>query len=106
MIVLPGPADAILLAMLDNLIVSTALRGSSATRRGRRTCPGWSHGLISPRRSHAVLRQARGLYGRKTFFVAAIPDLPLAGSALSGLSQSMDELIAFRRHSGPGRGRP
>ena len=43
------------------------------------------------------------LYGRKIFFHAAI-GLFLAGSVLSGLSQSMGELIAFRALQGLGGG--
>src|SRR6202012_3010017 len=43
------------------------------------------------------------MYGRKKFFIAAII-IFLAGSALSGLSQSMAELIAFRALQGLGAG--
>jgi MFS family permease len=43
------------------------------------------------------------MYGRKRFFQAAIV-IFLVGSALSGLSQSMGELIAFRALQGIGGG--
>src|SRR5215472_4229120 len=43
------------------------------------------------------------MYGRKKFFISAIV-IFLIGSALSGLSQSMAELIAFRALQGLGAG--
>ena len=43
------------------------------------------------------------MYGRKRFFLAAIV-IFLVGSALSGLSTSMGELIAFRAIQGLGGG--
>jgi len=43
------------------------------------------------------------LYGRKLLFMIAIP-LFLAGSALCGAAQSMDQLIAFRALQGVGAG--
>ena len=42
-------------------------------------------------------------YGRKYLFIAAIV-IFLIGSALSGLSRSMSELIAFRALQGVGGG--
>ena len=44
------------------------------------------------------------LYGRKPIFMAGI-GLFLVGSALSGLSQEMWQLVLFRGHPGPRRGR-
>ena len=41
MIVLPGLILTMVLAMLDQLVVSTALPGSSATWAACCTCPGW-----------------------------------------------------------------
>ena len=41
LIVLPGLLLAIMLAMLDQLVVSTALPRMSVTSAGLPTCPGW-----------------------------------------------------------------
>ena len=43
------------------------------------------------------------MYGRKSFYVAAAVVF-LIGSALAGLSQTMDQLIAFRAIQGIGGG--
>jgi len=56
-----------------------------------------------PRRSRPPCGEARDLYGRKSFFQAAIV-IFLVGSALAGLSTSMIELIAFRAIQGLGGG--
>ena len=104
MIVLPGLLMAILLAMLDNLIVSTALPrivgdlGGVAHLSWVVTAYILASTIITP-----FYGKLGDMYGRKKFFVAAII-IFLAGSALSGLSQSMAELIAFRAIQGLGAG--
>ena len=104
MIVLPGLLLAILLAMLDNLIVSTALPrivgdlGGVAHLSWVVTAYILASLVVTP-----FYGKLGDMYGRKKFFVVAIV-IFLAGSALSGLSQSMAELIMFRAVQGLGAG--
>ena len=104
MIVLPGLLLAILLAMLDNLIVSTALPrivgdlGGVAHLSWVVTAYILASLIVTP-----FYGKLGDMYGRKRFFVAAIV-IFLAGSALSGLSTSMAELITFRAIQGLGAG--
>ena len=101
---LPGLLLAILLAMLDNLIVSTALPrivgdlGGVAHLSWVVTAYILASLVITP-----FYGKLGDMYGRKKFFVVAIM-IFLAGSALSGLSQSMAELIMFRAVQGLGAG--
>jgi EmrB/QacA subfamily drug resistance transporter len=92
------------LAALDQTIVSTALP----------TIVGDLHGashltwvvtayLLASTVSTPLWGKLGDQYGRKTFFQTAIV-IFLAGSALSGLSHSMVELIAFRAIQGLGGG--
>jgi len=104
MIVLPGLLLAILLAMLDNLIVSTALPrivgdlGGVAHLSWVVTAYILASLVVTP-----FYGKLGDMYGRKRFFVVAIV-IFLVGSALSGLSTSMAELIAFRALQGLGAG--
>ena len=104
LIVLPGLLLAILLAMLDNLIVSTALPrivgdlGGVAHLSWVVTAYILASLVVTP-----FYGKLGDMYGRKKFFVVAIV-IFLAGSALSGLSQSMAELIMFRAIQGLGAG--
>ena len=104
MIILPGLLLAILLAMLDNLIVSTALPrivgdlGGVAHLSWVVTAYILASLVVTP-----FYGKLGDMYGRKKFFVVAIV-IFLAGSALSGLSQSMAELIMFRAVQGLGAG--
>ncbi|WP_310962555.1 MFS transporter [Nocardioides terrisoli] len=93
-----------LLAALDQTIVATALP----------TIAGDLHGLselswvvtayiLASTASTPLWGKLGDLYGRKTFFQAAIV-IFLIGSVLSGISQSMVELIAFRAIQGIGGG--
>jgi EmrB/QacA subfamily drug resistance transporter len=104
MIVLPGLLMAILLAMLDNLIVSTALPRIVGDLGGVAHLS-WvvTAYILASTITTPFYGKLGDMYGRKTFFVAAII-IFLAGSALSGLSQSMAELIAFRAIQGLGAG--
>ncbi len=103
-IVLPGLLLAILLAMLDQLIVGTALPRIVGDLGGVAHLS-WvvtAYVLVS-----AVTTPLYGklgdLYGRKKLFMAAIV-IFLTGSALSGLAQSMTQLIGFRALQGLGAG--
>lgn len=92
------------LAALDQTIVSTALPTIVADLHGA------SHlawivvaYLLTATVSTPLWGKLGDQYGRKFFFQAAIV-IFLCGSALSGLSQSMTELIAFRAVQGLGGG--
>jgi EmrB/QacA subfamily drug resistance transporter len=92
------------LAALDQTIVSTALPTIVADLHGA------SHlawivvaYLLTATVSTPLWGKLGDQYGRKFFFQAAIV-IFLFGSALSGLSQSMTELIAFRAVQGLGGG--
>jgi len=104
MIVLPGLLMAILLAMLDNLIVSTALPRIVGDLGGVAHLS-WvvTAYILASTITTPFYGKLGDMYGRKTFFIAAII-IFLAGSALSGLSQSMAELITFRAIQGLGAG--
>ena len=104
MIVLPGLLLAILLAMLDNLIVSTALPRIVGDLGGVAHLS-WvvTAYILASTITTPFYGKLGDMYGRKKFFVAAIV-IFLIGSALSGLSQSMAELIAFRALQGLGAG--
>ncbi len=93
-----------LLAALDQTIVSTALPTITADLHGA------SHlswvvvaYLLAATASTPLWGKLGDQYGRKGFFQAAIV-LFLIGSALSGLSQNMIELILFRALQGLGGG--
>ena len=104
MIVLPGLLLAILLAMLDNLIVSTALPRIVGDLGGVAHLS-WvvTAYILASLVTTPFYGKLGDMYGRKKLFIFAII-IFLAGSALSGLSQSMDELIAFRAIQGLGAG--
>jgi EmrB/QacA subfamily drug resistance transporter len=104
MIVLPGLLMAILLAMLDQLIVGTALPRIVGSLGGVShlswvvTAYTLASTITTP-----FYGKLGDMYGRKKFFIASIM-IFLAGSALSGLSTSMAELITFRAIQGLGAG--
>ena len=102
MIILPGLLLAILLAMLDNLIVSTALPRIVGDLGGVAHLS-WvvTAYILASTVTTPFYGKLGDMYGRKRFFVTAIV-IFLIGSALSGLSQSMTELIAFRALQGLG----
>jgi EmrB/QacA subfamily drug resistance transporter len=104
MIVLPGLLLAILLAMLDNLIVSTALPRIVGDLGGVAHLS-WvvTAYILAATVTTPFYGKLGDMYGRKKLFVTAII-IFLIGSALSGLSQSMTELIAFRALQGLGAG--
>ncbi len=104
MIVLPGLLLTILLAMLDQLIVSTALPRIVGDLGGV-THLSWvvTAYILASTITTPFYGKLGDMYGRKKFFVTAIV-IFLAGSALSGLSQTMTQLIAFRAVQGLGAG--
>jgi EmrB/QacA subfamily drug resistance transporter len=104
MIVLPGLLLAILLAMLDNLIVSTALPRIVGDLGGVDHLS-WvvTAYILASLVTTPFYGKLGDMYGRKKLFVFAIV-IFLAGSALAGQSHSMAELIAFRAVQGLGAG--
>jgi EmrB/QacA subfamily drug resistance transporter len=104
MIVLPGLLLAILLAMLDNLIVGTALPRIVGTLGGVAHLS-WvvTAYILASTVTTPFYGKLGDMYGRKKFFIAAIV-IFLIGSALSGLSHSMAQLITFRALQGLGAG--
>src|SRR6185437_2032679 len=93
-----------LLAALDQTIVSTALPTIVGDLQGGSHIA-WviTAYLLATTVSTPLWGKLGDQYGRKFFFQAAIV-IFLAGSVLAGLSQSMFELIAFRAVQGLGAG--
>jgi EmrB/QacA subfamily drug resistance transporter len=104
MIVLPGLLMAMLLAMLDQLIVGTALPRIVGDLGGVSHLS-WvvTAYVLASTITTPFYGKLGDMYGRKKFFIFAIV-IFLAGSALSGLSSSMGELITFRAIQGLGAG--
>ncbi len=113
MVVLPGLMLAIMLAMLDNMIVSTALP-TIVKELGGLSHLSWvvTAYILGTTVSTPIWGKLGDLYGRKTVFLTSIV-LFLIGSALCGMSGSeilggpqngMMELIAFRAFQGLGAG--
>jgi EmrB/QacA subfamily drug resistance transporter len=102
--VLPGLLLAIMLAMLDQLIVSTALPRIVGTLGGV-THLSWvvTAYVLASTVTTPLYGKLGDMYGRKRLLVIAIL-IFLAGSALSGMAHSIDELIAFRAVQGLGAG--
>jgi EmrB/QacA subfamily drug resistance transporter len=95
---------AMLLAALDQTIVATALP-TIVSDLGGLSHLSWvvTAYILASTATTQVWGKLGDQYGRKYLFIAAIV-IFLAGSALSGLSSSMTELIAFRALQGIGGG--
>ena len=104
MIVLPGLLMAMLLAMLDQLVVGTALPRIVGDLGGVSHLS-WvvTAYMLASTITTPFYGKLGDMYGRKKFFIAAII-IFLVGSALSGLSTSMAQLITFRGIQGLGAG--
>jgi EmrB/QacA subfamily drug resistance transporter len=104
LIVLPGLMLALILAMLDQTVVSTALPRIVGDLGGV-THLSWvvTSYILASTITTPLYGKLGDQYGRKRLLIAAIV-IFLVGSALSGLSHSMDELIAFRALQGIGAG--
>ncbi|HKS52656.1 MAG TPA: MDR family MFS transporter [Pseudonocardiaceae bacterium] len=99
-----GLMIAMLLAMLDNLIVGTAMPTIVGELGGLAHLSWVVTGYaLATAVSTPVWAKLGDLYGRKRLFMASIV-LFLIGSSLAGLSQGMSELIAFRGIQGLGAG--
>ncbi len=104
LVVLPGLLLALILAMLDQTIVSTALPRIVGDLGGV-THLSWvvTAYVLASTVTTPLYGKLGDLYGRKRWLIAAILVF-LAGSALSGMAHSMDQLIAFRAVQGLGAG--
>jgi len=104
LIILPGLLLAIMLAMLDQLVVSTALPRIVGDLGGV-THLSWvvTSYVLASTVTTPLYGKLGDQFGRKRWLMIAIV-IFLAGSALSGLAHSMDQLIAFRALQGLGAG--
>jgi len=104
MAVLPALMLAILLAMLDNMIVSTAMPRIVGDLHGL-THLSWvvTAYVLGTTVSTPLWGKIGDLYGRKSIFLTSVV-IFLIGSALSGAAQNMTELIGFRALQGLGAG--
>jgi EmrB/QacA subfamily drug resistance transporter len=103
-LVFSGLLLAMLLGSLDQTIVATALPTIAGDLGGLNHLA-WvvTAYLLAATASTPIWGKIGDLYGRKPIFMTTIA-IFLAGSALSGLSQNMGELIAFRAFQGTGAG--
>ena len=104
LIVLPGLLLTLMIAMLDQLVVSTALPRIVGDLGGLNHLA-WvvTAYILASTITTLFYGKLGDMYGRKRFLIIAIV-LFLIGSALSGLAHSMDQLIAFRALQGLGAG--
>jgi EmrB/QacA subfamily drug resistance transporter len=104
MVIMSGLMLGMLLAALDQTIVSTALTRISEDFH-RPDLYSWvvTSYLLTSTATTPLYGKISDLFGRKRIFQFAIVVF-LLGSALSGLSQSMYQLIAFRAVQGLGAG--
>lgn len=104
MVIIGALMMTMLLAALDQTIVSTAMPKIAVDLNGLKE---YSWVATSYLLSSAVVTPIYGklgdLYGRKKIFLASIV-IFLVGSALCGLSQTMNQLIVFRALQGLGGG--
>src|SRR3954465_3387708 len=103
-VIFAGLMLVMLLAALDQTIVATALP-TIVRELGGLEPPSWitSAYLLAVTAVTPVYGKLGDLYGRKRVLQSAVV-IFLAGSALCGAAQSMDELIAFRAVQGLGGG--
>ncbi|GAA3226089.1 MDR family MFS transporter [Dactylosporangium siamense] len=103
-VVLPGLLMAMLLAMLDNVIVGTAMPRIVGDLGGVDHLS-WvvTAYVLGTTISTPIWGKLGDLYGRKTVFMTSIV-LFLLGSVLCGFAQDMPQLIGFRAFQGLGAG--
>lgn len=104
LVVLPGLMLAMLLAMLDNTIVGTAMP-VIVGEFGGYAHMSWvvTAYILAATISTPLYGKLGDLYGRKRLFMFSIA-LFLVGSAASGAAQNMGQLIGFRGLQGLGAG--
>jgi EmrB/QacA subfamily drug resistance transporter len=103
-LVMVAAMSGLLLAALDQTIVATALPRIVSDLHGLKELS-WviTAYLLTSTISVPISGKLSDIYGRKRLFLIAIFVFVL-GSALSGISQNMAELIAFRAFQGLGAG--
>ncbi|MFE2432127.1 MDR family MFS transporter [Streptomyces sp. NPDC059373] len=103
-VVLFGLMIAMLLAMLDNMIVGTAMP-TIVGELGGLNHLSWvvTAYTLATAASTPIWGKLGDMYGRKGIFMSSIV-IFLIGSALSGMAQDMGQLIAFRAIQGLGAG--
>ena len=103
-VVLMALLIAILLAMLDNMIIGTAMPTIVGELGGVQHLS-WvvTAYTLATAAATPVWGKLGDMYGRKGAFLSSIV-IFLVGSALSGMSQDMGQLIAFRAVQGLGAG--
>jgi EmrB/QacA subfamily drug resistance transporter len=92
-----------LLAALDQTIVGTAMPHIVTELGGVNVTWVITSYLLASTCTVPIIGKLSDLYGRKTFFIGGMV-IFLIGSALSGLSQNMGELVLFRGVQGLGAG--
>jgi EmrB/QacA subfamily drug resistance transporter len=104
LIVLPGLLLTLIIAMLDQLVVSTALPRIVGDLGGLNHLA-WvvTAYVLASTITTPLYGKLGDMYGRKRLLMIAIV-IFLIGSALSGLSHTMDQLIMFRALQGLGAG--
>ncbi len=102
--ILGGLLAGMLLAALDQTIVSTSIR-TIADDLGQLSGQAWATTayLITSTITTPLYGKLSDIYGRRPLFIAAI-SIFVAGSVASGFAQSMTELAAFRAVQGLGAG--
>lgn len=103
-VIMVGLVITMLLAMLDNLIVGTAMPTIVGDLGGAEHLS-WvvTSYTLATAASTPIWGKLGDLYGRKGTFLTSIV-IFLVGSALAGLSQTMGQLIGFRALQGLGAG--
>ncbi|MCP2257932.1 drug resistance transporter, EmrB/QacA subfamily [Streptoalloteichus tenebrarius] len=102
--ILSGLMLGMLLAALDQTIVSAAMRTIADQLHGQ-SAQAWATTayLITSTISTPLYGKLSDIYGRRPFYLASI-SIFLVGSALCGVANSMYELAAFRAVQGLGAG--
>ncbi|MFG6496427.1 MDR family MFS transporter [Fictibacillus sp. UD] len=103
-LVVAGLLLGILMAAMDNTIVATAM-GTIVADLGGFDKFVWVTGsyMVAVMAGMPIYGKLSDMYGRKRFFIFGLVVF-LIGSALCGLAQSMEQLIAFRAIQGIGGG--
>ena len=103
-ITMGGVVFGVFLASLDQTVVGTAIPRIVADLGGFDRIT-WVTGayLVASTTSVPIVGRLSDLYGRKVFYITGIAVF-LVGSVLCGLSQTMEQLIAFRAIQGLGGG--
>ena len=102
--VMAGTLLGLFTAAMDMTVVSTSLPRIVASLGGLGLFP-WvfTSFMITSTTAVPIVGKLTDLFGRKPFYIAGVAIL-LLGSVLSGSSQSMEQLIAFRAVQGLGAG--